>query len=82
MSTLVVVGECWANGALKYKEISNRIGPTVKHVWNADIQVLHKHNSLPLVPIQPFSASIKEAVGPLPRLDHRQMSFYYLSAHE
>ena len=68
----------WANlclkghGALKQKEINNciGIGPTVKHVWNSAMnvlhtveKVLHKHNSLVLGLIQSSSPTTKELHG-------------------
>ena len=46
--------------------MSNRIGPTVQHVWNGAISVQQffsvcdKHNSLPLGPKQLLSPSTKE----------------------
>ena len=40
--------------------MNNRIGPTVKHVWNVAMYVLP--NSLPLGPIQPSYPATKEYV--------------------
>ena len=57
------------HGALQYKEMNNRIGPTVNLEWNVAMLVLpifwffHKHNSIPFGPIQPSSPNTKELHG-------------------
>ena len=54
------------HGPLLYTEMNKWIGKTVKHEWNGATYVpyifgfCHKHNSLPLGPIQPLFPSTKE----------------------
>ena len=49
------------------EEMSNRIGPTVKQLWNYDMHVLHKFFGFNIThgPIQPSSPTTKELHGPV-----------------
>ena len=58
---------CFVREALKWKEMNNRIGPIIKmyrmlpSMCCINLAVCHKHNSLPLGPIQAFISYYKRA---------------------